>query len=193
MNQLIKYCSFLLFAFWGISCASNYHFIKPQLLELTNSSEKLDNGKVKVGARYHVLKEAGNGRYAKQEERYGVSLIAIKIENNSTDTLYFPGNLSVISPITALYMLEMEEAYEAIRQDIVERSEGQERTFGEFLLHLPRSVTNLILQTKANKRFREELDEYYLLQCYIEPGVSMIGLLGVDVKKDTPLKFVLDK
>ncbi|MDB4728160.1 hypothetical protein OAF63_05145 [Saprospiraceae bacterium] len=162
-------------------------------MELTNSSEQLDNGQVKIGARYHVLKEAGNGRYAKQEERFGVSLLAIKIENNSTDTLYFPGNLSVIAQTTALYMLEMDEAYEAIRQDIVERSETQERTFGEWLLHLPRFITNLILQTKANKKFREELDEYYLLHCYIAPGVTMIGLLGVDVKKDTPLKFVLDK
>jgi hypothetical protein len=83
----------------------------------------------------------------------------------------------------------MEEAYEAIRQDIVERSTGG-RAFGEWLFHLPRAISNEIVQTKANQRFADELDEYYLMPCYVAPGVSMTGLLVLDAKQGTPLKFV---
>lgn len=193
MNCLLKYGYFLLLAFLGTSCASNYHFINPPSLELTNSPEKLDNGRVEIGARYHVLKDAGNRRYAQNEMKSRVSLLAVRIENNSTDTLYLPNNIYVEAQKTPLYMLRKEEAYEAIRQDIVERSSGKGRPFGEWVFHLPRAISNGIFQTKANMRFLEELDEFYLLPCYIAPGMSIVGLLVLEVNQDTPLRFVLDK
>ncbi|MDF1867457.1 MAG: hypothetical protein P1U70_21665 [Saprospiraceae bacterium] len=189
MKYLINFFPLILLVVLGSSCASKYHLIKPQLLELPNSPEILKNGQVKIGLRYNVLKESGNDRYAKKEKNNKVSLITVIIENNSTDTLYFPEDLFVMSQKDTLYILEMEEAYEAIRQDIVERSTGG-RAFGEWLFHLPRAISNEIVQTKANQRFADELDEYYLMPCYVAPGVSMTGLLVLDAKQGTPLKFV---
>jgi hypothetical protein len=191
MSQLLKTVILLFLVYFCVSCASRYRLIQPFTVDFIDSIDSIQDQQVTIAYRYHVLKDSGNKKYVRKEYDNQVSLLAVRINNDGPDTLFFPENFLVKTKLDTLSMLHMEEAYELLCQTIVEDNDYEVEGLIELLISLPIEINNMIVQPKANKNFNTELEEYYLLPCYIAPGVSMIGLLALDVEKDTPLWFGL--
>lgn len=188
MNQLQKLLLLASLASIFASCAaSKYKNIEPLQLGFRNTPDTLANGQVKITAKYNVLKASKNRRYARNENTYKMSLLAVQIENKETDTLFLPEDIYVMTEQKTLTMCDMETTYLKLQQNYEQHS--------WFVLGngLAADITNSLIQHKANKKFFEELDKYYLLPSFVAPGATTIGLLGVKVKSGTPLKFGLSR
>ncbi|MEZ4932580.1 MAG: hypothetical protein R2788_10730 [Saprospiraceae bacterium] len=174
------------------SCASNYHLTEPLTLSF-DQPQDVQNGQAKISYRYNVLKEAGNRKYAKKEKQSGVSLLALRIENVGTDTLFFPGDFYVMAGRDSLYLLTSDEAGEALRQTTAEDSGNGAVEVDAPLLNATKDIFNAATQVKANLRFAKELEEFYLFPCLVAPGVSRVGLQAMEVTAGKPLTFGLYK
>lgn len=190
----MKYFLSVLFAVSLLGCAPMYHPIQPLGLRFDTTPAELANGQVSISYRYNVLKESRNRRYAKEERFNGVSLIGIRIDNNSNDTLYFPDDITVFAGRDTLYLLTEWETREIIRQrKHTDRDLYLEGDMSDILFSIGENVINSGIEMKANEHFADELATFYLMPSYIAPGTSTIGLLTVDVKSGTPLVFEIAK
>ncbi len=186
----MRYLSFLLpLLLICLNCASAYKPIEPARLDYSQATDTLylSNGKVAIGWRYNILKEAKNRRYARNERDFGVSLLGMSITNLSTDTIFLPGNLTLWTGDELIYPLYLDEAEDALRQTFVEENGGAES--GDIFIDITYFIFNASIQGKANKRFRQELIEYYLYDSYVPPGEAVAGLLALPLRKGTPLMF----
>ncbi len=195
MDLFLKYIIIAFLASFFASCASKYRFIKPLSVQFDTAPDTLASEQVKIAARYHVLKKAHNRKYARKEKRNKLSLLAIRIENDGQDTLYFPEDFYVMAEKDTLYMLNKVEAYDALHQTRSEENSELlvDEGWGTFFVDLVWVVAIGSKEFKANEHFADELDEFYLLPCFVAPGVSTVGLLALEVKKGTPLRFGLKK
>ncbi len=171
------------------SCAaSKYHNIEPKYLKFTDAPDSLANGQVKINAQYNILKASNNRKYSNNEIVNKLSLLAVQIENNSTDTLFLPKDIYVMAGQETLTMHDMETTYQKLQQDYGQYSSDEWTNLESELIG---GLTNGLIQHKANKQFFQELDKYYLLPSFVAPGATTVGLLGLEVKRGTPLKFGL--
>jgi hypothetical protein len=180
-------CLFGLWLFFT-GCASNYHFIEPLKLDFQQPTDTLTGGLVQITWRYNVLKDAGNRRYARKEKRNRVSLLALRIDNRSADTLRFPEDFLVSTDSVLLEPLLLEEAGEALSQTFVEDNPAADVDAGTTLDFIT-GLFNTGIQLKANLRFAKEMMEYYLVYSDIMPGSVVVGLVALPVKSGAPLKF----
>lgn len=139
-----------------------------------------------------MLREAGNRRYGKKEKRTSVSLLALRIVNDSADTLRFPEEVFIFSGMDTLWPLYLGEVGEALRQTRSEDGGAVEVETG-FLISLLEGIATDAVEDKANQKFGEELDEYYLVFSDILPGTAVVGLVALDVKRGTPFRFFVKK
>ena len=192
MKKVLQYIIFGSLAVMGCSCAAGYHPIKPLSTNFNQASQVLEDSTIKINYRYNVLKEARNRRYADNERYSGVSLLAVRIENRSDDTLFFPEDIQILSGLDTVYMLSMQETHAALQQTYFQEEGFIQLGYSweDVLLSLGVELINISIEVGANKEFAKELDNHYLLPSYVEPGFYTIGLLGLDVPKGTPLRFI---
>lgn len=174
-------------------CAASYHPIQPQTVEFAALPDSLAKQEVTFAYRYHVLKDAGNRKYAKKEKTHGISLLALQIVNDGPDTLWFPQDFYALGPSGQVNILWADMVYDRLLQDKYQRKAGLEvpigRGFGDAVVNNAGLGIKRSIEKSANEKFSQELDDFYLAPCYIAPGVTMIGLVALKVEPDTYLRF----
>jgi hypothetical protein len=192
MGQTFKNGLFLAFSIaMAMGCAGKYYLIEPQTLDFTNSAVVFGKKDITIAWRYNVLREAGNNKYARKERRNDVSLIALAIKNNSTDTLHFPGNIMVLSGEDELEVMTVDDAYFALCQDIYESRRGI--GMADPLIIKIRDNINYEIQKKGNTLFVNELYDNYLFHRNIAPGTTLKGFICLSAQSKSPLRFVYSK
>lgn len=76
------------------SCATSYHTVNPVNMYFNN---KTAADEVTVFYRHGILAEAGNRKQAKKEKNRKMKLVALRIVNNSANTLTLGSNLRLYS------------------------------------------------------------------------------------------------
>ena len=184
---------FIVLALGWAGCAASYHPIQPDTLAFAALPDSLAQLPVNFAFRYHVLKDAGNRKYAKKEKRHGISLLALRIVNDGPDTLSFPQDFYVLGPSGQVNILWADMVYDRLLQDKFQQKAGLEvpigRGFGDAVVNNAGLGIKRSIERSANEKFGQELGSFYLAPCYIAPGVTMVGLVGLKVEKDTYLRF----
>ncbi len=184
---------FIVLALCWAGCAARYHPIQPETVAFAALPDSLAEQTVNFAYRYHVLKDAGNRKYAKKEKRHGISLLALRIVNDGPDTLSFPQDFHVLGPSGPLNILWADMVYDRLLQDKYLSRGNYEvplgRGFGDAMINNMGLNIKRSTEQRANELFSQELDDFYLVPCYIAPGVSMVGLVGLKVEQDTYLRF----
>ena len=195
-----------LFLFFGsitifFGCASQYRHVQPQSLEYHATPQVLHEGDIEITYRYNVLAYANNKKYAKMERKEGVSLLALRIANNSNDTLFFPQDILIEGRKEYVFPLDMDEAIDIFIQDQspivseISNSAAGAVTFNTswgWVVPLAASIPGIVnssVESRANDRFINEMLDYYLVYSNIPPGSTVSGLLALPVRPLTPLTF----
>lgn len=200
--QLCTLSSLFLFA----SCASRYQIINPQSLDYGTGSE--DNN-VRVEYRSNVL----TGNYAKSEQKSGVSLIAVKITNNSSKSIIPAQNIKVFSGEKEMEVLNANTFYNITQQNADKsllflllapinvytyssttnggQVTSEKRRFYPVGLVLGPALAfgNRGAANKANKNYKKELLENNIWEKLIVPGQTGYGLIGLKDASTLTLTF----
>jgi len=186
------------------SCASTFKSIDPQKIPFSYTENAAD---IQFSYAYDVLALNGNKKYVKRETKHGMRVVAVRITNNSQQTLQLNKNLKLIvgnnqtMPIepaivtknikqrTWLYLLytPLTLTFNATTTNSYGHIESQGGTtipIGPFI-----AGGNLIMAHTANKNFRKEISKFNLLDTKIEPGQTVYGLITLHSLTAEPIKF----
>ncbi len=177
-----------------LGCASNYRLIEPLKIDYqTVLPKKVDGTDIKIYYRYNILKDKGNSEYSKRERLYGISLLAVLIDNPGQDTLTFPDDLIIIAKNIVRSPLELNETFSIFLQEPIPSVPIEIETKKSGTFYLDFELLDALIAAKANKRFVEEMREYYLVNSIILPGSQVAGILVLPVKRYTPLTFRMNR
>lgn len=174
-------------------CISMYRPIEPLSLDFQNNYTKvIEQEGISLSYRHGILKEKGNRRHARNEWRSGLSLIAVRIQNNRSDTLRIPEDIRFCSDMDTLYVIPIDEAFELLDEsDLDAWKESVEIDEPKSVFAI--DVFTFIKAVKSSQNFYDEMDLYYLAPVRLPPGSSMTGLLCLGVKPGRALAIHLVK
>ena len=175
------------------SCAASYKPIMPSKVIYPS----VENGGP-LSYRYNVLRLAGNKKLAKKEDKFNVRIVAIRIVNNSNRVLRHGYNFDLYSGDQRARLLEPEVVSATVKQSVPiyllyllltpMRFETTSSSIPIGLVIGPGiTAGNMIVAGSANKRFREELVEYSIVEREIKPGETFYGLIGISDNSYMPL------
>jgi len=175
------------------SCAASYKPINPSKV-LYPSVDNSDQFSYK----YNVLRLAGNKKLAKKEDKYNVRIVAIRIVNTSNRVLRYGYNFDFYSGDYKARLLEPEVVSVNVKQSVpiyllyllltpmTFETSSSSIPIG-YVLGPGITAGNMIIAGSANKRFREELIEYSIIDREIKPGETFYGLIGISDNTYMPL------
>ena len=181
------------------SCAATYKSIKPAELKYPALEDST------FSYQYNVILRAGNRKLSKKEAKSHMRVVAVKIFNNTGQTLEYRKNFRIYSGNNEVSLLSP-----------VVASAGIKQTAGLHLLYLlltPMTLDvdnsgsipiglvigpgialgNMFVASGANKRFREELLNNELENRAIANGESFYGLITINDNGFMPLSLKLTK
>ncbi|MBD1397068.1 hypothetical protein H9Q13_07810 [Pontibacter sp. JH31] len=186
-------------------CASSYKPIVPQNINYTAKTESND---VLLEYKYDVLLERGNKKYAKREKKKFVQVAAVKITNNSYETItlgedskFLAGNNSFTPldptvshsqlkqgvPIYLLYLL-FSNGKLITEETYVNGMKTGEKSFPIGLIVGPGlTLYNMLKAGNANKQFLAEMQQYHISNKQVRPGETVYGLVAVPNSSYNPL------
>ena len=185
------------------SCASSYKSIEPVTFNFSNT-EIGDNVVLKY--RYNILKERGNKKFAKDEDKHGVRIVAIEITNNNDFPISLGENLKLSSGETDVPLLSPLSARSKIKQCTpcylpyalltfmtLQTSNGNTTTNIPIGYVVGPVVTglNMVRANTANKKLKEVLLDYDLLNKEIKAGETTTGLISIERSEFVNLKPVI--
>ncbi len=183
------------------SCASGYRMINPRALNYVSGSS--DSG-VSLEYKYDLLEK----KYAKNETKKGVKLVAIKITNSTGQDLIFGKDIRLsYENDNEIHILENEHIFKSVKQSAASylfyllltplnlyttNSSGNTSSTPIGLIAGP-SLTgaNMIAAGSANKKFKEELLTYDLNGSLIKKGEITYGLIGIKTDNYDAIKVKL--
>ncbi|WP_431216250.1 hypothetical protein ACQ86N_17410 [Puia sp. P3] len=151
-----------------------------------------------------------NKKFASKEFPNQIKVVAIKITNHTGQTLRYGTNYKIFSGDREADILPVSEVAKHIKESVptyllylflteanipVDEGGTKERII-PIGLFLGPAVTILNMRTAAtaNKHFRQEMEEYNLLETEIPNGETGYGLVGIQSMDFAPLYMkVLDK
>lgn len=188
----------LVFALAGLfyltSCASGYQSIQPENLNY-NSKKKSEEG-ISLEYKYDLLPK----KYAKKEKKNDVRLIALGITNNTDRQLVFGRDFQIAyEDGTNIMMLSKEKTFGDLKQkgafhllyllltptnlttSTTSNGYTQTQSFFPIGLILGPGLAgyNLIKASSANKRFKNDLENYNLIGKTLNPGEKKFGIIGI--------------
>jgi len=148
--------------------------------------------------RYNTLRLAGNKKLAKKEDKFNVRIVAIRIVNNSNRVLRYGYNFDLYSGSHKARILEPDVVSASVKQSVPiyllyllltgMRFETSSSSIPIGLVIGPGiTAGNMIVAGSANKRFREELVEYSIIEREIKAGETFYGLIGISDNSYMPL------
>lgn len=178
-----KYAISLLSIVLFTGCAAIYHPIRPA--EIGYGAPEISE-KLSYSLKFDPLLNAGNPRFARKEAKYGISIVAVKITNNTDHDLtvgneigFFPDNREVIplEPRSAGTQLGLGTAgyllYSLLFLYIKNNNDVTTIPIG-----LPIGLGNLIVGTNSNNKLTQELITQSILSKKIGPNETIYGLVA---------------
>ena len=184
-NALIFSIIIILFT----SCATSYKAIIPDSVNFPAA----ENGS-NFSYRFDVLREAGNRKLAKKEERKLVRVVAVKLVNNTGQTLKYGYNYKIYSENAEIEVLSATRTTSYIRQSVPSyllylaltpakltfTSGYKQSSFPlGFILGPGLAGINMAISGTANKNLRTELENNTIIDKEIKPGETFYGLIGI--------------
>lgn len=197
MNPLRIGVCLLVISYLFSSCAASYKPINPSKLHYPQSDQK-DTFQYK----YDVLLYSNNKKFAKKEIKTQIRIAAVKIYNNTGQTLKYGVNYKIFSDDREVDLLPIAEVTRHIKEIVP--------TYLLYMLFTPTTLTttsgtssnripiglilgpvltaiNVGVAATANKHFRQEMEEYNLAEKEIANGETVYGLIGIQSQDAAPL------
>ncbi|MEE1961910.1 hypothetical protein V1387_04370 [Allomuricauda taeanensis] len=193
-SLLTKVFLITLTGFFLISCASSYKVPKPSDL---NFITQTSNDGLILQYRYDILES----KYAKKELRKGIKIIAVKITNNSGKDYIFGKDLTLeYSSGREVHFMDRALTYKSIKQGSAiyslyllmtplnlytysTNSYGlQEETSSTpigLVLGPGLALVNILKSSSANRKFKEQLQDYDLIGKQIVVGETVYGIIPI--------------
>lgn len=197
---------FLAILFLLSSCASGYKTIQPNTLNYLSSSK---TGDVKLDYKYNLLSK----KYLKKELKKGVRLAAIKITNNSNKDYVFGQDLKLTySNGNQINLIENNTVYSMLKQGVpiyllyllltptnlytTDTTNGFTETTSSTPIGLVigpgLAAGNMIAAGSANKKFKNELENYNLTGKTIKKGETKYGIIAINSNSSESIKLKLE-
>lgn len=190
MKPLRAVVCLLLSCYLFSSCAASYRPVMPNTLHYPESTTQGDN----FWYKYDVLVLSHNRKLARKEFNSAVRVVAVKIYNNTGQTLKYGVNYKLYSGDQEAEVLAPAETAHYIRETVP--------LYLLYLLFTPMTLTtnngtssstlpigliigpaltgiNVGVAATANSHFRNELEQYNLVNTEIKPGETVYGLIGI--------------
>jgi hypothetical protein len=185
------------------SCASTYKSILPQHLDYPVIEK--ESG---FSYKYNVLKEAGNRKLAKKEDKARIRIVAIKLVNHTDRTLKYGSNFRILSGSREVTLLPPTAVTAAVKQTVptyllyllltpmrfnVETEKHSSSTPVGLILGPALAGGNIAIAATANKRFNAELFNNSIMDREIKAGETFYGLIGIQDNGFIPLSLEMIK
>ena len=185
------------------SCASSYQAIYPKNLYY---AEGATYSGVDFTYQYDVLKQVGNRKYAKKEDKKGLQVVAVKLTNRTGRSLNFSEDISVLSGGVPIGLIEPEIITQQVKQNVPVYSLYLLLSFMNFTTYNeygevassapvglfigpPIAIGNMVAAGSANKKFKTELAANNLLRRTIADGETVYGLISISDNGYRPLSL----
>jgi hypothetical protein len=183
------------------SCAATYKRINPGNLKYP----VLERDSI-FSYQYHVLRRAGNRKLAKKEDKAHMRVVAVKIYNNTGQTLEYRKNFRIYSGNTEVNLLGPIITSANIKQTAglhllyllltpmqlnVNSGNSSSSTPIGLVIGPGLALGNMLVASTANKRFKEELLDNDLENRSIANGESFYGLITINDNGFMPLSLRL--
>jgi hypothetical protein len=181
------------------SCAASYKRINPGNLKYPYLADST------FSYQYNVLQRAGNRKLSKKEAKSHMRVVAVKIVNNTGQTLEYRKNfrlysgnneVSLLSPVVASAGIKQMAGFHLFYLFLtpMQLEVGESGSIPIGLVLGPGiALGNMFVASGANKRFREELLDNDLENRAIAPGESFYGLITINDNGFVPLSFKLTR
>ena len=198
-NRMLYLIPILLFC----SCAARYRAINPTA---AHYSEIESNSNFTY--KYNVLRQAGNKKLAKKEDKRNIRVVAVKIVNNTGQTLRYGQNYKIYAGTREALLLDPETASRAIRQTVptyllyllltpmrlnIDNGDDSKSYPIGYVIGPAITAGNVAVAATANKRFRQELTDHDILEREIRNGETFYGLITIRDDGFMPLTLKLIK
>ncbi|MDO7173674.1 hypothetical protein [Mariniflexile sp. AS56] len=189
------------------SCASRYEMIQPKSLNYLSSNKSDD---VILEYKYDLLDK----KYAKKEEKKDLKLVAVKVTNNSDKDLIFGKDIKLTYENGSdIYILENESVFKSLKQSpathlfyllltpvnfytATTNQYGMQETTSStpigLILGPGLAAGNMIAAGSANKKFKNEIQEYNLNGKVILKGQTAYGLIGIKSSSFNSIKVKVE-
>lgn len=166
------------------SCASFYKPIDPHNFNY-DSMEKGED--LSYAHKKDILTITGNNKYAKQEDKQNISLISVKIQNNTTNVISvkedvkFLVNNAEVTPLDT-YVVEQKikqrniALYALYGLMVFYVEENGERT--NYPIGIPIAIGNIAVAASSNGKFRDNFAAENIMNKEIQPGETVYGMVA---------------
>lgn len=168
-------------------CASSYKPLSPDRTHYSNTAKTdyLDFS-YKLG----VLREHGNKKYAKREDRKAIRIASVRITNNSQRSFVIGNDVLFYTGSSQLVLLDPSTLHKELKQGVPEYllfllltpmqlTTGNDSTPIGFVIGPGIAFGNMIGAGSANQNFLRELNDFNLINKTVNAGETVFGLIGV--------------
>lgn len=145
------------------------------------------NEQIQYEYKFGVLEEKNNSKYSKREKKYGMDIVAIKIQNLTDLPIDVNKHLSFKVSGREAFPLESSTVTDKIKQKVWIYAlysliwadfEPSNDSNVPIPLGLPISIGNIMVANTGNKRFRSEFEDNNLVNKVIQPRSTIYGLVA---------------
>lgn len=189
----------IVIAFLFASCASSYKAVDPGSLHYTStdSSETF-------AYKYDILAQARNKKYAKKEGKNHIRVIAVRINNNTEQTLKYGENYKIYSGNQEVEILPVSTVTNSLKQTVpayllyllltpakltVSSGMSQSSTPIGLVIGPGLAILNVAIAASANSNFKKEMEAYSIVNKEIKPGDTLYGLIAIQNTDFLPLSI----
>jgi hypothetical protein len=191
MKKLFLKTVILTVAFSLVGCAASYKPINPATINYV--VHDFQDG-IGFSYKYDVLRENGNKKYAKKEDKKGVRLVAVKVTNNTDTVIKVGDNYVFYSGQNQIIPMEPLAVKSSIKQIVPGYLPYLLLTFLQLNVNTPTSsdtyqvgyivgpavtLGNMLMASSSNTKMLEELNIYNILNREIKQGETVYGIIGI--------------
>ena len=188
-------------------CAASYTPVKPEARKYTSTYTSPDSA-INYAYKYDVLSIMENKRYSKKEQKAGVSVLTVRIQNNTdsvikfSDLRIFQGNNQVIpvsnlaaankvkQPVWPYVFYSLLVVY--IDQGVsMDNNGNMQQDYIAIPIGIPIAAGNMIGAGSANSNLRNEFVKYDLSSKSINPHETIYGIMVLQGFDHQPVRFEL--
>jgi len=191
MEKIILKSFILISSILLIGCAATYKPINPPSVKY--NSFAFQDG-IEFSYKYDVLRERGNKKLAKKEDKKGVRLVAIKVTNNTDSVINIGKDVIFYCGQNPIVPIEPQALKRSIQQVVpgylpyllltfvtlnVTTGNSAETFRIGYILGPFITIGNMVVAGSANKNLLTELNNYNLLNRDIQNGETVYGIIGI--------------